>query len=188
MKVENFIERWESVIEVECSNRRLFLEELCDVLGVSRPDSVSTLDQAYGFDRPVEDRPNECIDLYKRGCFMLFVVPAALGRRAVKRSSRSNDRDYAVLAARSRAEALGRAMPSEERRPPFLLIANVGESIDVYADFSLLGIAYTAYPGPNFNRVLVRDLGRPEIVERLRSIWMDPGSLDPSEIAAVELG
>src|SRR5689334_8504958 len=79
-RVENFIARWQGREGgQERANYALFLTELCDVLGVSRPDPASASTEAndYVFERAVKERTADGseswgrIDLYKRGCFVL---------------------------------------------------------------------------------------------------------------------
>ena len=44
-----------------------------------------------------------------------------------------------MIAARRQAEDYSRALPVDHGYPPFLLIVDVGNVIEVYADFSGLG-------------------------------------------------
>jgi hypothetical protein len=71
-------------------------------------------------------------------------------------------------------------LPSSEGWPPFLVVVDVGHSVELFADFSLTGKAYLPFPGPRSFRILLEDLGIPDIRERLREVWLDPHSLDPS--------
>ena len=41
-----------------------------------------------------------------------------------------------MLAARGQAERYAKALPASEGCPPFLIVADVGHSIEIYADFS----------------------------------------------------
>ena len=75
----DFIRRWESSGAAERANYQLFLSELCDLLGVPRPDPTrpDDRDNAYVFERSVTFRHGTGltsigrIDLYKHGCFVL---------------------------------------------------------------------------------------------------------------------
>jgi len=76
--VDAFIERWSGSGASERSNYQLFLSELCDVLGVDRPDPAGpdTTTHGYVFERRVDYRAGQdgergFIDLYKQGCFVL---------------------------------------------------------------------------------------------------------------------
>lgn len=79
-RAEAFIARWQGREGgQERANYALFLSELCDVLGVSRPEpaSATTEENAYVFERAVKSHGPDGtsstgrIDLYKRGCFVL---------------------------------------------------------------------------------------------------------------------
>jgi hypothetical protein len=77
--VERFIERWRASAAAARANFQPFLGELCDVLGVERPQPAVADDarNAYVFERAVTfHNPDGTtsagrIDLYKRGCFVL---------------------------------------------------------------------------------------------------------------------
>jgi len=79
-KVEAFLERWTSRAGgAERANYALFLVELCDLIGVDRPDPAGeeTERNEYVFERAVRFRHDDGttspgrIDLYKKGCFVL---------------------------------------------------------------------------------------------------------------------
>jgi len=76
--IEAFIARWSPSGGGERSNYQLFLAELCDLLGVPKPEPAvaDVAKNAYIFDRSIP-RPEpdgstttNFIDLYKRGCFI----------------------------------------------------------------------------------------------------------------------
>ena len=78
--VEAFIKRWtERAGGSERANYALFIVELCDLIGVGRPDPAGeeTERNDYVFERAVRFRHDDGttspgrIDLYKRGCFVL---------------------------------------------------------------------------------------------------------------------
>jgi SAM-dependent methyltransferase len=89
-----------------------------------------------------------------------------------------------MLAARGQAERYAKALPASEGWPPFLIVVDVGHSIELYADFSLTGKAYLPFPDPRTFRILLHQVQQPEIRERLRAVWLDPRSLDPSRETA----
>lgn len=94
------------------------------------------------------------------------------------------DWDEAMLNAYNQAERYAKGLPSSEGWPPFLLTVDVGHSVELFADFSLTGKAYLPFPDARGYRILLKDLGTPEVRERLRSVWIDPHSLDPARHAA----
>lgn len=203
-RVESFIDRWHGREGgQERANYALFLSELCDVLGVAHPDpaGATTENNDYVFERAVrESQPDGTtsvrrIDLYKRGCFVLEakqsrqqggtkqiaeqprLFPVEAGRRDVHRRRAW---DVLMLNARAQAQAYARALPVEHGWPPFILICDVGNVIEVYADFSGLGKNYNQFPDRESFRIRLDDLRDAAIRERLGRIWTDPKSLDPS--------
>src|SRR3982751_1334163 len=77
--LDDFIARWKESGAAERANFQPFLGELCDVLGVARPEPAQADDEhnAYVFERAVTfHNPDGTtsagrIDLYKRGCFVM---------------------------------------------------------------------------------------------------------------------
>ena len=183
--VEIFIQRWEGATGSERANYQLFLTELCTVLGLKLPDPASsdTADNAYVFERRVTfhdgaggQRPG-FIDLYRRDAFVL----------EAKQTGKPLDSgvwDTAMHKARGQAMRYARALPALEGRPPFVIVTDVGRSIELYSEFSCTGGAYVAYPDPKSHRIRLEDLRDPEIRERLVRVWNDPLSLDPTRLSA----
>jgi hypothetical protein len=183
--VEDFIARWQAAGGSERANYQLFLNELTVLLGVEQPhpQTQDARDHAYVYERRVIFRhgdgseSNGYIDCYKRACF----VGEAKRLKAVPDTRGFDD---AMLRARSQAEQYARALPADEGRPPFLVVFDVGRRIDLYADFTRSGATYVPFPDPRSHRNSLEDLRRPEVRERLRAVWTDPLSLDPSRVAA----
>ncbi len=79
MDLAEFIPRWTESSASERANKDAFLLELCDVLGVPRPDPTTGDSAAdrYVFERDAvlvaegQKRSVGKIDLYKDGCFLL---------------------------------------------------------------------------------------------------------------------
>lgn len=86
-----------------------------------------------------------------------------------------------MLRARGQAEQYAKALPEW---PPFLVVIDVGHSIETYADFTGTGKHYAQFPDTNSFRVLLPELTRDEVRVRLKTIWLDPLSLDPTRHAA----
>jgi len=203
---ESFISRWEHSSASERANYALFLSELCDLIDVPRPEP-STSDEAanmYVIDKAVFFKEldgtstTNFIDLYKRNCFVLEAKQGSNPKAAASPNSLPTTRklkrgtairgthgwDEAMLAARAQAERYAKALPAAEGWPPFLIVVDVGHSIELYADFSLTGKAYLPFPDPRTFRVLLDHLAQPLIQERMRAIWLDPLSLDPARETA----
>lgn len=203
---EGFIQRWQKSSASERANYALFLSELCDYLDLPRPDP-SQAEQAlnsYVIDKAVQYKEldgsttTNYIDLYRRDCFVLeakqgsnptqvqeelFELTATEPKKKMKRGTavRGTPKwDAAMLAAKGQAERYAKALPASEGWPPFLIVVDVGHSIELFADFSLTGKAYLPFPGPRDFRITLEELDAPEIRQRLRDVWLNPRSLDPS--------
>ncbi len=205
---DNFISRWQQSSAAERANYALFLSELCDYLDLPRPEPSQAdedansyvIDKAVYFQNLSGSSTTNYIDLYKRNCFVLEakqgsnplstsaapLSPAKEPRR-MKRGTAvrgTHGWDEAMLAARGQAERYAKALPVSEGWPPFLVVVDVGHSIELYADFSLTGKAYLPFPDPRTFRILHEQLQQTETKNRLRALWLDPLSLDPSRETA----
>lgn len=203
--VSDFLPRWESSSAAERANYQLFLSELCDILGVPRPEPTRQDDREnnYVFERAVTFRhgtdstSNGRIDLYKRGCFVLeakqgsdkgqpqglFPELATAARRGTAVRG-TQGWDVAMLKAKGQAEQYARALPVEEGWPPFLTVVDVGHEIQLFSEFSCTGKAYLPFPDPRSYRISQADLAKKEVRDLLRAVWTDPHSLDPSKRSA----
>jgi hypothetical protein len=187
-QVASFITRWQGVqltTASELSSSQTFILDLCALLGVPTP--LPSLEQDYLFERPVTFQHGDGstssgrIDCYKRAAFVweskkLRNTPVA-GKRF----------DIALLAARTQAEKYARALPAAEiaqGRPPFLVVADIGHVLEIYADFTRSGATYTPFPDPRHHRIQLADLHDAAIRARLAQIWLDPLALDPSRASA----
>ncbi len=206
--VSAFIERWARSGAAERANHQLFVSELCDLIGVPHPDP-STPDNsqnAYVFERVItfqdgDDKTSAgFIDLYKRGCFVLEAKqgadalteePMSIAAQELKRKLRkghgqrgSGAWDDSMLRARGQADRYIRALSTEEGRPPFLIVLDVGHSIELFSEFSCTGGTYIPFPAAGSHRIFLPDLQRPEIRERLKEVWTNPSELDPTRRSA----
>ena len=202
MTVDAFIERWQSSGGSEHGNATLFLSELCDLLGIARPDPAGpdTRTNAYVFERRVDypeqsDRAHGYIDLYKRGCFVLEAKQGSdapteteaerLGVEEPTRrygTARRDRREWerAMQRAKNQAYRYARGLPETEGWPPFLVAVDVGHCVDLYADFARQGKNYVPFPDANSHRIFLEDLRDEAIRERLRAVFAEPLSLDPT--------
>ena len=207
--LEIFIQKAVASGGAERANYQLFIIDLCDILGVPRLDysREDTAFDDYVFERrvtfhhPDGSTTSGFIDCYRRGCFVLEAKqsrkrPVAddtsqlslLGEEHSRKSGtglrggRSWDR--VMIEARRQAENYARALPVEHGYPPFLLVVDVGNVIEVFADFSGQGKNYAHFPDRQSYRIHMDDLRDPKVQERLRLIWQDPLSLDPTRRTA----
>lgn len=204
--LEAFIERWAKSGASERANYALFLTGLCKLLDLPEPNpSGGSSDGGdYVLERAVTFTHNDGsttigrIDLYRRDCFVLEakqgVDPESgqddlFGGKAKARSKGHGVRGsltwaQAMEAAKAQAERYAKALPVAEGWPPFIVVTDVGHSIALYADFSGSGKAYVPFPDLRTHRILLSDLANPAIAARLRQVWLDPLSLDPTRKSA----
>lgn len=201
MDIEVFLGRWtRGEGGAERANYGMFLSELCDVLGVGRPDPASGGARlgGYQFEAPVRSRESEGvkstkrIDLYKRGHFILEAKqsqqkerhpdqgvlpfePGVQGRRSVSKAW-----DAMMMRARTQAEGYVFRLPADHAAPPFLITCDVGHSFEIYADFTGTGRNYTQFPDRKGFRIFLEDLRDEAIRARLKAIWEAPVTLDPA--------
>lgn len=181
VQTTSFISRWQGVNASELASAQSFVMELCELLEVEKPHPTD--DQAYMFERPVTFSHGDGstsagrIDCYRRGHFVLEA-------KKVKAGSHTKGFDDALLRARTQGENYARALPAQEGRPPFVVVVDVGHVIELYAEFTRTGGTYTPFPDPRSYRIQLQQLAEPGVLERLRAVWSDPLSLDPSRVSA----
>ena len=209
MTYSDFAARWQHSGGAERANYGLFLQDLCDLIGVPRPDPT-TDDPAqdhYVLERAVQfnDGPRKStgrIDLYKRGCFVLETKQgtdtpdqqqkqerADLGLEPNKRRrghAVRNSPKWAEMMQAARQQALGyvRALPPDEPRPLFVLVADVGFCLDVYSNFAGVGDSFVPFPDQTRYRLKLEALAEESTRAMLRQIFLAPRELDASRRAA----
>lgn len=210
---DEFIELWRPSGGIEIGSSPLFIIQLCDLLGVPKPDTPRPRirDNSYTFEAPVElvkengSKTVGRIDLYKKGA---FIWESKQGSPKISQAEKEKSGgwrvgtavrgtrgwDAAMIKAYEQAVDYARSLPKEDGRPPFILVADIGYVVETYADFNNTGV-YTPYPNAREHRIYLEDIRKEEIRERLRLIWTNPLSLDPSRERekvtrgiAVELG
>ncbi len=210
-ELEDLIARVKASGGSEIANTQVFIERLCKALGLAPPEFSTSQNHFndYVFERRVDfNHPDGStttgrIDLYKRGCFVLESKQSSIAHRprpagdqiallpedagqvklgTARRGTRGWDR--AMLEARGQAESYARALPVEHGYPPFLIVLDVGNVIELYADFSGQGKNYAHFPDRQSYRITMDDLHEPAVQARLKAIWTDPASLDPARRSA----
>jgi hypothetical protein len=205
--IVQFITRWKASGASERANYQLFLTELCDLLGIEKPNpaSAKVKEAFYTFERPVEFNDGEgkittnFIDLYKKDCFVLeakqgsdkVIIGEAelLGVAKSKTKTGTAVRDTLtwereMKKAKEQALRYARSLPQEEGWPPFIVVVDVGFCIDLYADFARQGKTYVPFPNPRNYRISLTDLSKEEIQERIKLLFTAPLELDPSKKTA----
>lgn len=182
---EEFIKEWDGVVGSERSNAQIFVNDLCEMLGLDKPKKAiqDHSENAYVFERYLKEHDaeakasNRFIDCYRRGCFVLEAKSVQINRE-------SQGAQIALKGAHAQAQNYARSLPASEGRPPFLIIVDVGNCIELYSEFSMTGGNYQPFPFPGKNRIRIKDLVQKDIRDLLRQIWLDPLSLDPTKISA----
>jgi hypothetical protein len=148
--IEAFLSRWENSGASERANYQMFLSELCDILAVPRPDPTSpdpeknlyVLDRAITRVNPDGSSVTNYIDLYKaRHCVWetkqgitaeenTAATKTGHGRRGTTAFDRALERAY------HQGRDYITYLPASHGRPPFLVVCDVGHSIE------LLGICF----------------------------------------------
>ena len=207
--IQQFIERWEPSGGSERGNYQSFLNELCDILEVPRPDPATPNEDenAYVYDKAITFHIGDgstalsYLDLYKRGCFVLEskqgvekkLQEEALSHTFQKRQKRrkagtatrgTKAWDNAMQRALGQADQYARALPATEGRPPFLIVVDIGYSIELYAEFTQTGGTYVPFPDSSSYRISLQDLTDGQHRETLRLVWTDPLALDPASRSA----
>ena len=185
MQIDTFLARWRAAGGSERANYQLFIADLCALLEVDPPQPANedTRDNPYVFERRVifhhgdGSTSNGFIDCYKRGSFIGEA-------KKIRAGAETRQFDDALLRARGQAENYARHLPADEGRPPFLVVLDVGNVIELYAEFTCTGGSYTPFPDPRSHRIRLDDLSKPEIRARLQAVWHDPHSLDPARRTA----
>jgi hypothetical protein len=204
MDCEAYIVRWTSREGgAERANVQMYLSEFCDVIGMARPDPAGFEHKYndYVFERAVRRRESDAIasslriDLYKRGCFILEAKQSRLpgGYKALpnvqpewreQRAGTGDTWDAALRAGRRQAEHYVFLLEPDHVAPQFLIICDVGNVFELYADFTGTGRGYTQFPDRNSFRIHLADLRKPQVRELFAKIWDDPASLDPARVSA----
>ncbi len=207
-QIQAFITKWQLSGAAERANAQLFLAELCDILGLERPQpsGPDETQNAYCFEKaiPSGSGTTNFIDLYKRGHFVLEckqgvadgpeTTPlSAAGKAARKQRKTGHGKhgtrgfDTAMIKAHAQAQRYARALPKEEvphGRPPFVIVVDVGHSISLYTDWTRMGGEYLPFPDPASYRIPLKGLLAEATRATLRAIWTDPLSLDPGRRSA----
>ncbi|CAN5409552.1 hypothetical protein BH10PSE2_BH10PSE2_25250 [soil metagenome] len=182
MDADLFVSRWLKSPARELRDGPGFIIQLCAVLGVPTPNDDGPGDNDYAFERPViglnEDGVHSAmrVDLYRADCFVMEMKGARPRVRSdsqtlAARETRSMER------ARRQAQAYALAL---DRPPPFLILANLGRSFEVWSRFGVHDRDYAPFPDAETCRIPFEDLAKPEIRRRLAAIWTNPRSLDPT--------
>jgi hypothetical protein len=188
MEVRNFIDKWAASGAAERANKDAFLIELCDVLGVPRPDPATGDPERdlYVFERDVH-LPHEGdrltvgrIDLYRHRHFLLEAKQGSQEGSKKLGTARRGTPAWNIAMRDAYGQALGYARTLSDP-PPFLVTCDIGYCFDLYAAFDK-SWNYRPFPDGQGSRIYLTDFEK--YADRLRAVFLDPHSLDPATHAA----
>lgn len=199
MDAAGFSLRWSDEPISERAHYQSFVSQLCRLIGVPAPDDEKVGDLDYCFERAVRFDHGDgtghsgFIDCYRRGSFVMEIKQSAKRRSggyldpaeqlALFGAKASAGAERLMSSARRQAENYARAL---DEWPPFLILIDIGRSIELWADFARVGKGYKPFPDRNRYRLSLDDLSDPAVRDLLRQVWLEPMSLDPSRhMAAV---
>ncbi len=184
-----FIAKWENTQGQgsELADFQSFARDLCDALNLPHPDPKSDVskDWAYIFERPVDSfdadgqlkQGKNRIDLYRRDSFVME-------SKQTGKKIGSHGWNTEMKKAFHQAENYVRTLPADEGRPPFIVVVDVGRSIQLYSEFSCSGGLYQHYPNTGNFTITLADIAKTDIQQRLQTLWLEPHALDESKYAA----
>jgi hypothetical protein len=191
LDITDFLTRWKPSASSERSNSQTFLGELCDVLGVPRPDpKVGDPDRdRYVFEREavlLHEGGRQSlgfIDLYKQGFFILEAKQGSEADSLKAGHGRRQSASWEIAMQSAFGQALKYSQTIEDP-PPFIVVTDIGYCFDLYASFD--GTRnYRKFPDAVHSRIYLEKLkSRPEHLETLKQIFLDPHALDPSKRTA----
>ncbi|BAU10165.1 type II restriction enzyme [Leptolyngbya sp. NIES-3755] len=182
-RIEPFIDRWQNSSGNERANYQMFFSELCDALGVSRPDVKGSVPgDPYCFDKditiyhPSGKKTAGYIDVYKAEHFLIEAKQGS--DRSNKGTAKRGTNAYlkAMEAAFVQAIAYTRNLSS---KPPFLLTCDIGDHFELWLGFN------GDYGGYGARReIALTDLRNEETFDLFVDIFTDPQKRNPEKIAA----
>ncbi|WP_199300631.1 class I SAM-dependent DNA methyltransferase [Coleofasciculus sp. FACHB-542] len=181
-RIEQFITRWQNSSGNERANYQMFFSELCDALGVKRPDVKGSVPgDPYCFEKditiyhPSGKKTPGYIDFYKADHFL---IEAKQGSEYSGKGKRRGTNTYleAMEAAFVQAIAYTRNLSS---KPPFLLTCDIGDHFELWMGFSGEYGGYGARQD-----IALTALRKPEIFDLFVDIFTDPQKRNPEKIAA----
>ena len=183
-----FTAKWSASGAAERANKDAFLLDLCDLLGVPRPNPATGDPERdrYTFERDAlivdegEKRSIGKMDLYKEACFVLEAKQGSDEGSKKVGSARRHTGSWiiAMQSAEGQARNYARSLSAP---PPFLVVCDIGHCFDLFAAFDG-STAYRPFPDPQHNRIFLVDLGGH--IDLFRALFTDPLSLDPARRSA----
>jgi len=181
--VEKFIARWAASSAHERRHKDQFFLELCDALGVERPDPQDKsgdycFECAVSIDTPDGRASTGFIDFYRRGSFVCEAKQGSeAGDDAVGTARRGTAPwDKAMRGAYGQALRYASYLP--DGKPPFLITTDIGNCFEVWSGFT------GQYGGYGARRTIeLAQLADPAVREFFVKVFTDPLDLDPARHA-----
>lgn len=188
LDIAGFVQKWTTSGAAERANKDAFLLELCDVLGVERPNPTTGDNDkdTYVFERDARFAREGAahtigkIDLYKAGHLILEAKQGSDQDSKKVGTAKRETPAWNLAMKDAYGQALGYAR-TFDKAVPFLLVCDLGYCIDVYAAFDG-SWDYRPFPNAQKSRLFLKDL--PAHKDLLAKIFTEPLSLDPSKHAA----
>ena len=178
LSFDDFMATWRGSAGNERANFQSFLRDFCALLDLPLPEP-KTPSSTYCFEKDLKlthldgATTTGSIDLYREGCFVLEAkqgstveTPGSAPRRGTPAYNRYME------AAFGQAVNYARNLT---KRPPFVMTCDIGFAFHVWDGFSGTFGGYGAR-----RSFAMEDLREPKVRELFRTLWLDPGSLDPA--------
>lgn len=181
-RVEIFLNKWKGSQGNERANYQGFFLELCDALGVERPEPKGSITgDRYCFDKDIKIFNKDGVttnfaDFYKEGHFL---IEAKQGGNAAKRGTAKRGTktyDIAMEKAFYQAQSYTPFLPS---KPPFLITCDIGSHFEIWMSFSGNYGGYGAREKIDLDQLL-----NEKVFNRFVAIFNDPQNLNPEKYRA----
>lgn len=195
LAIEKFIAKWSRSGGSEAASAQLHTVELFKVLGLPYPDAPrpDSVHNTYMHEKEVSKfsadgrKSQGKIDFYAEGCVIVEYKQGSAPRDKTSEGHRrlgtfvrgTQAEIVGMLKAKIQAEEYANLLPEGKKLPPFILLIDIGHTAHIYSDFTGTG-NYMPFPSARDYIVHLEDLRIPEVRERIRTIFTDPLSLDPT--------
>ncbi|NLH51097.1 MAG: class I SAM-dependent DNA methyltransferase [Myxococcales bacterium] len=181
--VDKFIARWTASSAHERRHKDHFFLDLCDALGVPRPDPADKsgdycFERAVTIDTPDGRSTTGFIDFYRRGSFVWEAKQGSEAGDDVLGTARRGTAlwDKAMRAAYGQALRYAAYLP--EGKPPVLMTADIGNCFEVWSGFSGHYGGYGAR-----HTIELSQLADASVRDFFIKVFVDPLDLDPARHA-----
>ncbi len=181
--VEKFVARWSASSAHERRHKDQFFLELCDALGVERPDPKDKtgdycFERAVSIDMPDGRTSTGFVDFYRRGSFVCEAKQGSEAGDDVVGTARRGTELWNKAMRAAYGQALRYAAYLREGKPPFLVTCDIGNCFEVWTGFN------GDYGGYGARRTIeLAQLADPAVADFFVKVFTDPLDLDPARHA-----